>query len=115
MPLHIEEKRIDPDITIVEVSGRLALGPEVQRVETLVDELVQAGTRKLVLDMSGVDHIDSAGIGLIALAAGQLKEAGGRCVVVAAEGRVLHMLNVTQIASLVTVCATPQAAAAAFA
>jgi len=49
------------------------------------------------------------------LAAGKLREAGGRCVVVAAEGRVLHMLNVTQINSIVTVCGTPQAAAAAFA
>ena len=115
MSVQIVEKHIDPDITMVEVSGRLAHGRDSQRLEALVDELIQRGSRKLVLDMTNVEYIDSAGIGLLALAAGKLREAGGRCVVVAAEGRVLHMLNVTQINSIVTVCGTPQAAAAAFA
>lgn len=115
MTLQIEERRMEPDITLVEVTGRLALGRESQRIETLVDELVKRGAIKVVLDMTKVDYIDSAGIGLIALASGKLKEAGGRCIVVAPEGRVLHLLNLTQMNAIVTVCPTPQAAAAAFA
>ncbi len=74
-----------------------------------------AANRKLVLDMTGVDYIDSAGVGVVALAAGKMKESGGRCVVVAAEGRVLQLLSLTQINSIVTVCPTAQAAAAALA
>ena len=114
MPLQIEERRIDPDITVVELTGTLALGRESQRIEALIDELANRGHVKVVLDMSKVDYIDSAGIGLVALAAGKLKEAGGRCIVVAPEGRVLHLLNMTQMTAIVTVCPTSQAASAAF-
>src|SRR5258706_492751 len=89
MLLRIDERQIEPDITLVELTGKLALGRESQRIESLVDELAQRGAIKVVLDMSKVDYIDSAGIGLVALAAGKLKEVGGRVVVVAAEGRVL--------------------------
>ena len=115
MPLQIEERRIEPDITVVELAGRLALGRESQRIEVLVDELAKRGALKVVLDMTKVEYIDSAGIGLVALAAGKLREAGGRVVVVTPEGKVLHLLNMTQMNSIVTVCATPAAAAAAFA
>ena len=115
MLLQLEEKRIEPDIAVVELAGKLALGRESQRIESLVEELVQRGDLKVVLDMTKVDYIDSAGIGLIALAAGKLKEAGGRCIVVAPEGRVLHLLKMTQMNSIVTVCPTSEAAAAAFA
>jgi anti-anti-sigma factor len=43
---------------------------------------------KAILDMAQVDYIDNAGIGLVALAAGKLKESGGKFVIVAPEGSV---------------------------
>ena len=115
MLLDIEQRRIEPDITIVELAGRLALGRESQRIETLVEELARSGERKVVLDMGRIDYIDSAGVGLVALAAGKLRENGGRVIVVAPEGRVLHLLQMTQMTAIVTVVATPAEATAAFA
>ena len=115
MLLQIEERRIEPDITVIELAGRLALGRESQRLEQLVDELAKRGVLKIVLDMSKVGYIDSAGIGLVALAAGKLREAGGRVVVCAPEGKVLSLLHMTQMDAIVTICPTPEAAAAAFA
>ena len=111
MLLQIEEKRIEPDITVVELVGKLALGRESQRVETMVSELSKTGCTRLILDMTGVEYIDSAGVGLVALAAGLLKEAGGRLVVVVQEGRVLDLLKTTQINSIVSVSATQEEAA----
>jgi len=104
MLLEIQERKIDPDITVLELAGKLALGRESQRIETVVDQLVQQGRLKTVLDLTRVDYIDSAGIGLLALAAGKLKEAGGKLAVVAApEGRVSRMLRMTQMTAIVTV------------
>lgn len=113
MLLQIDEKRIEPDITLVELTGKLALGRESQRIETLVEEFSKKGTLRVIFDMAKVDYIDSAGIGMIALASGKLKEAGGRLVVVAPEGRVLHLLKMTQVTAIVTVCATVAEAASA--
>ena len=114
MLLKIEESQIGGGVSLIELKGRLALGRESQRIESLADELVEDGRVKAILDLSGVDYIDSAGIGILALVAGKLKEAGGKLVAVAPEGRVLHMLVRTQITQIVTVCPSVAEAAAAF-
>jgi anti-sigma B factor antagonist len=112
MLLQIAERQVEPDIAVVELSGKLALGRESQRLETLIDELVTRGSKRVVLDMTGVDYIDSAGIGIVALASGRLREVGGKLAVVAAQGRVLHLLNLTQLNTIVDVCPNAEAAVA---
>ena len=111
MLLQIEERQIEPGIAVITLSGRFALGRESQRIENIVDGLVKSGCTKAILDLTAVDYIDSAGIGLIALAAGRLKEAGGKLVVAAQSGRVSDMLRMTQVDKLVPVCATMAGAA----
>lgn len=114
MLLQIEEKRIEPDITVVELVGRLAMGRESQRIETIVDELIKNSHLRVILDMTGVEYIDSAGIGLLALCSGRLKEAGGKLVIVAPEGgRVLTLLTMTQLNLIVTVCPSTASALSA--
>ena len=105
MLLRIVERLVEPDITVVELNGTLALGNESQRIESLIEELVRKGSRRIVLDMSGVDHIDSTGMGMVALAAGKLREANGTLAVVAPEGRILQLLNQTQMTTIVRVVA----------
>ena len=114
MLLDITEKHIEPDITLLELSGKLALGSESQRIETMIDEMTKKGATRVIFDMSMVDYIDSAGIGLVALCAGKLKSAGGKLVVVAPEGRVKQLMSMTQVDAIVRVCATAEAAASAF-
>ena len=58
--------------------------------------------------------IDSAGIGLLALAAGKLKGSGGGLVAAVPEGRVLQLLKLTQVNAIATVCPTVGEAASAF-
>jgi anti-sigma B factor antagonist len=113
MRLEIAEREMAPDITVVELSGKLELGRESQRIETLLEDLVERGSTRVIFDMRGVEYMDSAGLGMLALASGRLKEVGGSLAVVAAEGRVLQMLNQTQIYMIVKVCPTVDAAAAA--
>lgn len=113
MLLRIAERLVEPDITVVELTGRLALGRESQQIESLIEELVKRGSRRVVLDMSGVDHIDSADMGMVALAAGRLRESGGKLAVVASEGKVLHLLTLTQMNAIVSVCPTMADAVAA--
>jgi len=113
MLLQIAERKIEPDISVMELTGKLALGRESQRIEDLMEEYVQKGILRVILDMSGVDHIDSAGIGVVALSSGRIREAGGKLAVVAPEGRVLHQLKLTQMTTIVTVCATVGEAEAA--
>ena len=112
MLLQIEEHESDGGIMIVGMAGKLALGRESQRVEQTVDDLVKKSAKKVIFDLTKVDYIDSAGIGLLALASGKIREAGGKLVVVAGAGRVLDMLKLTQMTSVITVAGDVAAAQA---
>jgi anti-sigma B factor antagonist len=112
MLLEIKESRMEPDITVVQLSGRLALGRESQRIEGLVAGYVADGRLHVMLDLTGVDYIDSAGIGVLAMAAGQLKQAGGRLALVAGEGRVKAMVQLTGLHEIMPLSDTPHDAAA---
>jgi anti-sigma B factor antagonist len=113
MLLEIAEREMAPDITVVELAGNLELGRESQRIETLVDDLVKRGSTRVIFDMKGVEHMDSTGLGMLALASGKLRESGGSLAIVAPGGRVLELLTMTQINMIVKVCPTVEAAVAA--
>lgn len=113
MLLEIAEREMAPDITVVELAGTLELGRESQRIETLVDDLVKRGSTRVIFDMKGVEHMDSTGLGMLALASGKLRESGGSLAIVAPGGRVLELLTLTQINLIVKVCPTVEAAVAA--
>ena len=49
---------------LLQLAGKLAVGCESQRIEMVVDELA----RKVIFDLTRVDYIDGAGIGLLAMA-----------------------------------------------
>jgi anti-anti-sigma factor len=114
MLLPIRKRRIEPDITVVELADRLALGLESQGIERLAGELARKGELWVIFDMTRVDTIDSAGLGLVARAAGKLKASGGRLVVAAGEGRVLELLTKAKVNAMVTVCPTVMEAADVF-
>ena len=95
MLLQIAQRQVEPDITVVELTGKMALGPESQQIESLVEELVRKGTHRLIVDLTGVGYIDSVSIGMFAMAASKVKESGGKLALVVAEGRVLQLFNLT--------------------
>ena len=68
---------MEPDITLVELTGKLALGRECQRVETLVEDLVKRRIKRVIFDMTGVDYADSAGIGMLVSKLQRLRKVGG--------------------------------------
>jgi len=114
MLLEIRESVVD-GIELIELNGKLALGRESQRIETLADEFVRRQATKVIFDMTAVNYIDSAGIGLLALAAGKLKEGGGKLVVVSPEAsRATQLLKLTQMNAIVPLCETVAEAMALF-
>lgn len=114
MLLQIEERELNGGIHLVELKGKLALGREGQRLESLAEDLAKAGHRRVIFDLSAVDYIDSAGIGLLALSSGKMRETGGKLALVAPEGRVLEMLRLTQMISILSVSPTVTAASQSF-
>lgn len=89
------------------------MGRDCQQLEWSTDALVRQNKTKIVFDLSGVTHIDSTGVGIIVMSAGQVKQAGGK-LRVCAQGHVEHVLKLTSVDKVVELHPTVTAAAAGF-
>src|ERR1700682_3021795 len=112
MLLEIQTRRIAPDITILELAGKVSLGRESQKVETTVQDLLRQNEKKLIFDISRVDHMDSTGIGVMAYCFGTLNRCGGELRVAGANGKVLHLLQMTHLDTVLPLYPSVEAACA---
>ncbi|HVP47306.1 MAG TPA: STAS domain-containing protein [Bryobacteraceae bacterium] len=106
MLLQIETRRIAPDVTLLELAGKIALGRESQKIEALVQDLLRQNEKKIIFDISRVDHIDSTGIGVMAYCFGTLNRCGGELRLAGACGKVLHLLQITHLDKVLPLCAS---------
>ncbi len=83
------------DVTVVEVSGRLHLGNSLSYAENSINRLIDDGARKLVIDMTRVDYIDSSGLGMLIFCGGHMEQSGGRMRVAGASGSVVRILEIS--------------------
>jgi len=73
------------------------LGPESEKIETLVGEFIQKGRKNFVFDLAGVRHLDSTGIGRFISCLNKVMQAGGKLRVAAASGVVREGFRVTRL------------------
>jgi anti-sigma B factor antagonist len=67
----------------------------------LIDKVLSAGTRQILLNLTGVPIIDSMGIGEIVRAYNKVREAGGSLKLVGLTHRVYGALKITQLLDLI--------------
>ena len=90
-------RQVEPDVTVVELTGHLNLGNELMSLEAAVKRLIQDGARKLVIDVTKLEYIDSAGIGMLVGCNGQMDRAGGKMRVAGADGAVSKAFGVVHM------------------
>jgi anti-sigma B factor antagonist len=81
MPLEIVQ-RSQEGIEIVDLIGRLTFGQEDLRFRGELDELVRAGSSRVVLNLNDVSEIDTTGLGTLLFALAKLRKAGGNLALV---------------------------------
>lgn len=97
MSVTIEHREQASQAALITVNGRLLLGPGCQEMEDLIAGLLNRGFRYLTIDLGGVTHIDSTGIGRFIDAYNKLQPLGGSVHVVGAKGAVRDMFRVTRL------------------
>jgi len=100
MILQIKARDVEPDITVLTLTGKITLGRESQRMEGLVKDLIGQNKKKLVFDLSGVSHIDSAGLGIITYCSAAVTEAGGGLRLAGVTGMAEKLLHFTRLAQI---------------
>jgi anti-anti-sigma factor len=93
------------DICILEISGRLASGADSENMEIQAREIKNLGCRKLIVDISKLDSIGSAGIGFFADLYTSATKNGGRFVLIAPSPHVLEVLTLTGLSTVFAIVA----------
>ena len=74
--LDIETKTQD-GVKLVKLTGRLSMGPTLDRFNATMIELLSQGQNRIVLDLEEVPSIDSSGIGMLVRHLTTAKQSGG--------------------------------------
>jgi anti-sigma B factor antagonist len=98
MTIHCQET--DTTSAVIELTGRVLLGPGCLELEQLVTGLLGRGFLHLTFDLTAVTHIDSTGMGRFIDAYSKLKKSGGSVRIVGATGAVRDMFRVTRLDSV---------------
>jgi anti-sigma B factor antagonist len=113
MILEAELDRIDATTAIFHLTGRMTLGMRLREVESKITDVADKEVQKLILDLSGVEFLDSAGLGLLMMLYGKMKTRSGELRLVAPTTRVLDLLKMTHADSILLIDPTLDAALAA--
>lgn len=93
-PLRIESRMEGEGLGIVSLAGEVDIATKDQLREA-AERLVAEGARKLVVELSGVEYMDSAGLGALKGLRSQLLQSGGLVAVVGAQARVAKLFEQT--------------------
>ncbi|HLV01017.1 MAG TPA: STAS domain-containing protein [Acidobacteriota bacterium] len=91
------------EVIIVDMEGRLEAGPSAEVLRDVTNELVAEGWKKVLLNLSGVDGIDSAGIGELVASIKMARRFGTSIKLLRIGDRVRHVLSISQILPLLEV------------
>jgi anti-sigma B factor antagonist len=97
--------------TVVSVFGEVDVATAPELKERLTG-LVNDGRVKLVLDLSGVDFLDSTGLGMIVSALKRARTHDGDLRIVCTESRITRLFEITGLDKALTVLPTVDAAVA---
>jgi anti-sigma B factor antagonist len=75
--MEISHKEVASDMVVVTVAGAVMMGPESEKISTLVDDLLAQGKRTIIFDIAGITKIDSTGMGRFISSYNQIAAAGG--------------------------------------
>jgi anti-sigma B factor antagonist len=93
VPLEIAKKEFKPGIFVLELAGPLQIGVECKQLELALDQLLRDGHTRVVLDLSKLTRLDSAGLGKIVNCFSRLKATGGTLCLAGTTGMIDGVLK----------------------
>jgi anti-sigma B factor antagonist len=90
------------DLTVLSVRGEVDVYTAPRLREKLV-ELVAQGNYRIVVDLEGVDFLDSTGLGVLVGGLKRLRSHGGDMLLVATHQRILKVFEITGLTKVFSI------------
>ncbi len=85
------------DVTVIDMEGRITLGEGSGLLRDLVREKLAEGQRNILLNLAGVNYLDSTGLGELISAYRLLKSEGGELKLLGLNKKVSELLQITRL------------------
>ncbi len=99
---------------VLAIRGEVDIYTAPRLRESLVD-LVNEGVRRIVVDLEGVDFLDSTGIGVLVGGLKRVRTHEGELALVCTQGRILKVFEITGLSTIFAIFDSVDTAVAALA
>jgi anti-sigma B factor antagonist len=94
--MRVDVRQAGP-VILVDFRGRLVAGTGDELLRDVINELLAEGWQKILLNLTEVDKIDSAGVGELVAGRRLAERCGSTVRLLLTPGRVHHVLELSQI------------------
>ncbi|MFN3326956.1 MAG: STAS domain-containing protein [Bryobacteraceae bacterium] len=108
------EQREKEGIAIYDLTGRLTVGEEVTLLRERLTAAAAAGQNRAILNLEGVEYIDSTGLGSLVICYTAMKKAGGALKLLNLNKRNVELLILTKLTTVFEVFRDEQDAVNSF-
>ena len=84
-------------VAVVDLSGQIRLGETNINLHNAIKKLVEDGEKDIVLNLAGVTHIDSSGLGELVAGFTTVERSGGQMKLVNLSERVIDLMTITKL------------------
>lgn len=96
---NIERKE---DYTLLTMSGRLMDKSEAVNIGVEMEEALEAGNSRFIVDLSELDYMNSTGLNILINLVNKTSDEGGAVVIAGAQPRIKSLFKVTKLSSVFT-------------
>ena len=111
--LSISERQVG-DATILDLTGKVALGESNQQLHKAIRRLIGEGKNKIILNLAKVVAMDSSGLGEIVGGFSTVKAAGGSLKLINIPERLGDLMTITKLHTVFEIYDSEEAGVAAF-
>ena len=94
--MQISERAVG-DVVVLDVKGRITLGDGDELLKDKVNAVVNAGKKKIILNLADVPYVDSAGLGEIVRTYTTVSRQGGSLKLLNLTKRISDLLSITKL------------------
>ncbi len=85
------------NVTVLKLEGNLTMGAPVNKFRTCVQEVLASQAKLLAIDLSGVEFLDSSGVGAIAAVTFVVQKSGATCRFFGTPRRIMDILRIANL------------------
>ena len=108
------DERPTGEVMLLDLKGKLTIGEGDELLKDKVNNLIQQGHRKVLLNLEGVPYVDSTGLGEIVRTYTTVSRQGGKLKLLNLTKRIEDLLSITKLLTVFETFESEQEAVQSF-